>query len=109
MWFRNMPKTPKCLFYIVITICFERSHIFNVGFFWSPFGSLLELLFHTFGKKVGFGSSKARVNKTQRKLMKKGSQKGMTKDTVFVPVADGPPPSNPSPAEAPPAPHPRQS
>jgi len=71
MWFQNGFKTAKCWFYIVITVCFERSDILNLGGFWSPFGSLLEALFDTFGKKVGFGSSKTGLQ-TKERMMQKG-------------------------------------
>jgi len=72
VWSQSTPKTAKCRFYIQITICFERSNIFILGGFWSPFASLLESVFDTFGEKVGFGSSKTGVLKKHRKLMKTG-------------------------------------
>ena len=72
MRFQNIPKTAKCRFYVVIIICLERSDILNLDVFLSPFGSLLESLFDTFGEKVAFGSSKTGVLKKHRKLMKTG-------------------------------------
>ena len=70
--FQNISKTVNFRFYIVITICLERSDIFNLEVFWYPFGSLLESLFDTFGKQVGFGTSKTGVSKKHQKLMRKG-------------------------------------
>ena len=66
------PKTANNLFSTLITTCFERLDILKLEVFWYPFGSLLESLFDTVGKKVGFGSSKTGVQQNHREFMKKG-------------------------------------